>query len=103
MNIAVLGLLLYGFLLLIGGIIGYIKSDSLASLIMGTSCSFLVSFAALAILSNKEWGYYLAQIVVTALFLFFAYRFSISFKVMPGGILALLSLATCLLLFFKKG
>jgi uncharacterized membrane protein (UPF0136 family) len=102
MNITVLGLFLYGFLLLLGGIIGYVKASSLASLVMGVTFSFLICFAAFLILSNHEWGEFFAKTVVTLLFLFFAYRFFLSFKMMPGGVMAFLSLIMLALLFKKN-
>lgn len=101
MNVQILGLLIYGFFVLIGGIIGYIKADSLPSLVMGITFSFLIAFAALGMLYNKEWGMILAKVLATFLLLFFAYRFSLSYNVMPSGIMAFLSLGALLLLFRK--
>jgi uncharacterized membrane protein (UPF0136 family) len=85
--------LLYGIFLLVGGVMGYAKSHSTASLIMGSLSAALVLIGSAAMLKGNEWGYYLAMGVTTFLALFFSYRFYQSGKIFPPGVMALISLS----------
>lgn len=86
MNIAV-GI--YALLLLVGGIIGHYKADSLASLMMGSA--FALAFGILAFQKGKTVNYITIGLTLV-LVLFFGYRYSLTFKFMPAGLMSLLSL-----------
>jgi uncharacterized membrane protein (UPF0136 family) len=84
----------YGIFILIGGIIGYVKAGSLASLAMG------VIFGALLIGSAfwRRWGRVLALISTLFLDVFFTFRYLSTGKFNPPGVLALVSFAVLVLL-----
>jgi len=79
----------YAALLMAGGLIGFLKAKSKASLIMSTLCTVplvLVALGHLPILA--------AQLMAGFLMVFFFRRFASSKKVMPGGLMAGISLIT---------
>lgn len=82
---------IYGLLILVGGLVGYQTANSLASLIASSIIALLLSICALFIMKGKEWAYNLATLLTFFLLLFFAYRFSLGFKIAPGGIMTLIS------------
>lgn len=94
---------IYGILLLIGGIMGHIKANSLPSLIMGTTFAVLIIACAIAMIKESVLGYTCAIVLSVLLTAFFTYRFFLSFKFMPAGLMAIVSIAVALtLLWIKK-
>ena len=93
--------ILFAFLLLIGGLIGYFVAHSVASLVMSSIFALLLFIAAGALLNLKPWGNWLALAVCITLFGFFSYRFSLNPMPRPG-LLALLSLALAAKLYFTS-
>lgn len=90
--------LTYGALLFLGGLIGYFQTGSKISFVAGFVTSLVCFGGGLAM--QKGWkGGLLISLTITALMtLFFGYRFFVTFKLMPGGIFAFLSLAVFLLI-----
>lgn len=86
----------YGILLLIGGVIGYIKANSLASLLMGGGFALLTIASAVAIAKNHRIGNISALILSGILTLFFTFRFIKTETFMPSGLMAVLSLLVVL-------
>ncbi len=91
---------LYALLLVVGGLIGYFKAGSRASLFAGTSS------AAAALLALWLWSRYrplgvsLGLILSIVLFLLFAYRYAAKTrKFMPSGMLAVVSLIVLAVMF----
>src|ERR1700722_14567064 len=89
---------IYIVLLFVGGLIGFLKAGSKASLIT-SSC-----FAAILILCNvdlifkREVADMLSTGVLVFLMVFFALRLTKSKKFMPNGLMAVLTLVTLVLL-----
>jgi uncharacterized membrane protein (UPF0136 family) len=90
---SVLILWIYIVLLFVGGLIGYLKAGSKASIIMSSV------FAAILILCNlhKVFQPEMADYVLVFLLLFFAYRVTKSRKFMPNGMMSILTLAALVL------
>ncbi len=84
-------LLIYTFLMLIGGIIGYVKSGSLPSIVASGIFSSLLLIAAYRMFKRLKGGEILALINVLALDAFFTLRFSMNPKFMPAGLMIVLS------------
>jgi uncharacterized membrane protein (UPF0136 family) len=84
---------IYAVLLAAGGLVGYLKAGSRASLIAG-SISALAAFAALGLsVKSHPLGPPLGLILSISLFLLFGYRYAVKTrKFMPSGLLALVSL-----------
>ncbi len=89
--------LIYALLVAIGGIMGYVKAQSKPSLISG-----LISGVALAIawyigLQNPTAGLAIATFFALVLLIVFALRFRRTGKLVPAGLLAILSLVATIL------
>jgi len=91
--------LLYGVLILVGGIVGYTTTGSMASAIAGSVFGLGLIVSAAALLKSKLVGLYLALSLTGVLTIFFSYRFLQTGAWIPGGIMALVSLAALVLLF----
>lgn len=80
---------IYIILLVIGGLIGFLKAKSNVSLIMSVSFAALLALCAAGIV----FQYYVADILLAALLVVFAIRLSKTKKFMPAGMMLLLTLA----------
>ncbi len=94
MNYAIL---VYGLVVAIGGIIGYAKVRSQASLISGMGSGVALAIAWWVSLQNPTLGLALATILALALLIVFGIRFRKTGKFMPAGLLAILSLGATVL------
>lgn len=85
---------IYAALLAVGGVIGFVKARSKASLISGV-LSAIAAVVALWIsrLHNPFLGFSLGMLLAISLFVLFGYRYAIrNRKFMPSGMLAVVSL-----------
>ena len=91
---------IYAVLLGVGGLMGYLKAGSRASLIAG-SISSIAAFTALGLsIGNSRWGTPLGLILSIVLFLLFGYRYAVKTrKFMPSGLLAVVSLVVLAVMF----
>ncbi len=94
MNLGIAAALGYGILTLIGGIMGYVKAKSQASLISGLVSGSLLILAGIAALMGQSWGLILAAAISAALVIVFIVRLVKTRKFMPAGMLILASLAS---------
>jgi uncharacterized membrane protein (UPF0136 family) len=92
MKVSIYGVIFYGFLVLIGGFIGYVKADSLPSLIMGTVFGVLLFGAAIAMFKGKAIGRWMAVGLSVLLVAFFGYRLFITHSLMPAALIILVGL-----------
>ena len=84
---------IYIVLLVVGGLIGYLKAGSATSLIVS------VSFAAVLVLCQIRVVFqpYMADIVLAILLVVFAWRLTKSKKFMPAGLMLVLTVAALVL------
>ena len=84
---------IYAALLAVGGVMGFVKARSHASLISGLlSAVFAVAALALSAMGNR-FGIPLGVTLAVVLFVLFGYRYAIRNKVfMPSGLLAVVSM-----------
>lgn len=94
MNLGIAAALGYGTLTLIGGIMGYVKAKSQASLISGLVSGSLLILAGTAQLMGQSWGLILAAAISAALAIVFVVRLVKTRKFMPAGMLILASLVS---------
>jgi uncharacterized membrane protein (UPF0136 family) len=94
--------LIYGVLILIGGIIGHIKAGSQPSLVMGIAMSVLLLLSSFAMYKEKKFGYYAAIVLAFFLDAFFSYRFTITHSFFPAGFMSLVSLAVLIMLLLQR-
>ena len=93
--------LIYGMIVLVGGVLGYALRGSLPSLIMGLSCGLLLLWGAWGIRQKKKWGLPLSLLTTLALDLSFTHRFFQTQKFFPSGLLAFVSLLVLIILIQK--
>ncbi|MGK5593861.1 MAG: TMEM14 family protein [Parachlamydiaceae bacterium] len=91
----------YAFFILVGGLIGFFKAGSLASLIMSSLFAFLLTTSSVIIHRRFKIGFYSALSSTIFLCLFFAYRLILVQKMMPSGLMLFLSLAMLNFLYFS--
>ncbi|MEO6393189.1 MAG: TMEM14 family protein [Pyrinomonadaceae bacterium] len=86
-------ILIYGLLVLAGGIMGYVKANSMASLVAGGVSGLVLIGSAVAMLRGMyQVGWWLALIVAVILLARFGMAaYSSGFKMMPGGLMIILS------------
>jgi uncharacterized membrane protein (UPF0136 family) len=81
---------IYIVLLLIGGLIGFLKAKSQVSLIMSVAFAVALSFCA----ANIIFYPYVADILLIALICVFAVRLNKTKKFMPSGLMLVVTLLT---------
>lgn len=86
-------LLLYAVLVMVAGVMGYLKARSKPSLISGliSGTALLIAWA-LSLTKSYNAGMVLATCLAIALLIVFALRFRKTRKFMPAGLMAILSL-----------
>ena len=84
---------LFAAIVLSGGFYGFIKAHSVPSLVMSSISGLILLICSYLISKEKLAALYSATFVVVILHLFFLYRFFKTFKLMPAGMLVLLSTA----------
>lgn len=88
MHYANLVLWIYIVLLVIGGLIGFLKGKSKVSLIMSVSFAALLALCA----AHVVFYDYVADILLAALLVVFAMRLAKTKKFMPAGLMLILTL-----------
>lgn len=85
--------LAYGLFIFLGGMIGFAKAHSMASLISGILFAVIIIVSAVAMLKDYRAGFYAALATSGFLTAFFVCRFTSSYKFMPAGLMFILSAA----------
>ena len=83
---------IFGILTILGGVMGYVKAQSTVSLIAGGVSGILLLLADYLLPGNLVAGLVLALVVSLLLFGQFLPRFIRTRKLMPAGLMTLLSL-----------
>ncbi len=83
---------LYLVVLLAGGIFGFVKAKSAVSLVTSLAFGALIALAAAGIIP----GAYTADLLLTILVVVFAWRFQKTKKLMPAGVMTLVTIAALL-------
>jgi uncharacterized membrane protein (UPF0136 family) len=97
-TIATYVVLVYGFLLIAGGLIGFLKAQSKASLIAGGVSGILILICGFLMLSALAWATYLAIVITFLLTVVFAMRFAKTRSFMPSGMMLVLNEITFIIL-----
>ncbi|NJK99978.1 MAG: hypothetical protein HC838_01405 [Spirulinaceae cyanobacterium RM2_2_10] len=97
MNLGIFAALIYGLLALVGGIAGYAKAGSKASLISGSISGLLLMLAALAAWQGQAWGLGLAIGIAALLVAVFIARLVKTRKLMPASLMIAGGLVTLVL------
>ena len=83
--------IIFGLLTIVGGVIGYVKAGSTASIIAGSISGIALLIAAFLIQGNPALGLIIAGVVSLVLAGRFIPSFMQTGKIMPAGLMALLS------------
>jgi uncharacterized membrane protein (UPF0136 family) len=83
--------IIFGILTIVGGIVGYVKAGSMASIIAGSISGVLLLLAAFLLPEHQAAGLILALAVSLLLAAQFIPKFFRTFKVMPAGLMSVLS------------
>ncbi len=81
----------YALLIFIGGIIGYFVANSLISLIVSSMFALSLMICTALVWKGSLTAYHIATTLTFLLFAFFSYRFFLTYKLAPAGIMAVLS------------
>ena len=81
---------IYIALLVVGGLIGYLKAGSKASIIASVSFAAALTLCAIGVVFQPH----VADIILAVLLVFFGLRLSKSKKFIPNGMMLILTLAT---------
>lgn len=84
-------ILVYALLVFSGGIFGYLKARSKVSLFSGVGSGLALAGAWYVSLQSPQWGLALAAVLALLLTGVFWQRFRKTQKLMPAGLLALVS------------
>jgi uncharacterized membrane protein (UPF0136 family) len=96
--------LIYAILIAIGGIMGYVKAQSIPSLIAGVVAGLFLAGSAIAMMKDAyQAGWWIALIVTIALLVRFGMAAMNEFKMMPGGMVIILSLIVLVVLLTNRG
>lgn len=101
MNLGVIVALAYGLLTLTGGIAGYLKAQSNASLISGSISGSLLIIGGVAQFLGQDWGLILAAGVTAALVIVFLVRLIKTRKLMPATLMILSGLVSLALILYQ--
>jgi uncharacterized membrane protein (UPF0136 family) len=83
--------IVFGILTIAGGVVGYLKAGSMASIIAGSVAGILLLVAAFLLPQNLVAGLALAMIVSLLLAVQFVPKFIQTGKAMPAGMMSVLS------------
>ena len=92
-------ILVFGLLVLGGGIIGYATAGSMPSLIAGGVFGLGLLVSSMGVLRGKRIGLLTAPILTLLLTAFFGYRFAQSGEFIPSGLMTVLGLVAVILYF----
>jgi uncharacterized membrane protein (UPF0136 family) len=91
----------YGLLIALGGIMGFVKGGSHISLILGGSFGAVLLLCSYFISTGKILAQYAALLLTFLLDGIFTYRFAKTLHFFPTGFLSLLSLAVLIVIALK--
>lgn len=91
MEAAKIYFIVFGVLTVAGGVIGYVKAGSVASIIAGSITGILLLVAAFLLPEHRAIGLATAFIISLLLAAQFAPKFIRTGKVMPAGMMSILS------------
>ena len=92
-------ILLFGLVVLAGGIIGYTTAGSMASLMAGSAFGLGLLLSGLGVLRARKPALLVAPLLTLLLTAFFTYRFVQSGVFMPSGLTGVLGLVALALYF----
>jgi len=95
--------LLYGILVAVGGVMGYVKAGSVASLVSGGGAGLILLASSIAMMRGSyALGWWISLFVALLLLGRFGMAAMNDFKLMPGGMVIVMSLIVLVVLLFHR-
>jgi uncharacterized membrane protein (UPF0136 family) len=91
MEVTKIYFILFGVLTIAGGIVGYVKAGSVASIIAGSITGVLLLVAAFLLAEHRGVGLVTALVISLLLAVQFVPKFLQTGRVMPAGMMSILS------------
>ncbi|PZU98819.1 MAG: hypothetical protein DCE90_03150 [Pseudanabaena sp.] len=89
-----IALITYGVVAIIGGVFGFVKSQSNASIISGSISGLGLIISGIAAAQNQEWGKIAGIAIASLLVIVFVVRLIKTKKFMPAGLMIIGGMAT---------
>lgn len=93
MSVAAFSAIAYGILAIVGGVLGYAKVGSQASLISGIISGILLILSGIVQQQGIAWGLPFSMAITLVLIVVFVVRLSKTRKFMPAGLMIIAGLA----------
>jgi uncharacterized membrane protein (UPF0136 family) len=87
-------LFIYSTILLLGGIIGFLKTGSVISIFSAAFLTLILNVCGSMMLYGKQLAYNISLIVLFIILIFFGFRYILTLNLMPAGIMTILTLLT---------
>jgi uncharacterized membrane protein (UPF0136 family) len=87
----------YGVIMILGGIAGFVRVGSKASLISGVGFGLVLLVCGFEVWRNSQTGLLAAVVIALLLVVLFAIRYAKKQRFMPAGMLAILSLVAAVM------
>lgn len=91
-------ILIYSILVFAGGVMGFIMKNSLPSLLGGGIFGLTLVLMSVMTFTLRKWGLYVSFALILLLDAFFSYRFVLSYKFFPSGLMLAVSTLTLVIL-----
>ena len=101
MSFSVLVVLAYGLFSLIGGVIGYVKAKSKASLIAGSISAIILLGCAYGFTQGVRAAYWISLAVAVLLGVRFFKKWLVTRRIMPELLMTIFSAATLIVVSYK--
>lgn len=88
---------IYSFLLIIGGVMGFVKAHSKMSLLTGLVSGLAILLATKVGVNNPKAAYLFIASISLVLAMFFSMKFAATHALMPAGLMLILSTLTYVL------
>lgn len=102
MTAIVYSIIIYSIIVLLGGVIGFVKAGSSASIMMATAFTLLLLVSSFLVHKKIVLGIYMSLFLTGFLACFFGYRFFNGFKFMPAGLMLILSIINFVYIFCNR-
>ena len=93
---------IYGLILLAGGLVGFFKAHSLASLVMGSVAAIAMLISSFFIRKSKNSALYFALFLTLVLDGFFTFRYYKTQSFMPSGLMFLIGSSVIFGVYFNS-
>lgn len=84
-------MVIYALIAFTGGVIGLLKAGSLVSLIMAGAFALVLLACSIFVYKGSQAAYDMALGFLMCLLIFFVYRYTQSYRIMPAGMMSIIT------------